>query len=169
MKKRVSKALRWGVSPIVAMCLSYLLVGQFLAPSEPEPLTPEELREATELRLFSNELVLLMDEFLKKNRVTEAAARGSHETWVQRSFHPRVNDLRQRLLHSDLSSRAHTALLAAADRAAAMSARSQDARSHESARSAVLKAVALTESRISQLGADKRVTPRLVTPSFAKR
>lgn len=169
MKKPVSKALRWGVSPIVAMCLSYLLVGQLLARSQPDPLTPGELREAMELRQFSNELVLLVNEFLQKDRVTEAAARAFHEQWVHRSFHPRVNDLRQRLVHSDLSSRAHTALLAAADRASAMGARPQDARSHESAVSAVLEAIALSESHIAQLGADKRVTPRLVTPSFAKR
>ena len=169
MKKPIAQTLRWGVSPIVAMCLSYFLVGQLLARSEPDPLTLEELQEATELRLYSNELVLLVDEFLVKKRVTEPAGQASYEKWVQRSFHPRVNDLRQRLIHSDLSSRAHTALLAAADRAAAMGGRPQDARLQESARSAVLKALAQSESRIAQMGADKRVTPRPATPSFTKR
>lgn len=169
MKKPVVKALRWGVSPVVAMCLSYLLVGQLLARSEPDPLTPEELQEATELRLFSNELVRLVDEFLKKNEVTEPADRVSYERWAHRNFHPRVNDLRQRLVHSNLSSRAHTALLAAADRAAAMGARPRDLGLHERAKSAVLDALARSDSRITQLGADKRVTPRPVTPSFAKR
>ena len=169
MKKPISQALRWGVTPIVAMCLSYLLVGQLLARSEPDPLTLEELREATQLRLFSNELVLLVDEFLVKERVTEPAGRASYEKWVRRSFHPKVNDLRQRLVRSDLSSRAHTALLAAADRTAAMGGRPQDARLQESAKSAVLEALAKSESHITQMGADKRVTPRPATPSFTKR
>lgn len=169
MKKTVSKALRWGVTPIVAMCLSYLLVGRFLAPLEPDPLTPEELQEATELRLFSNELVLLVDEFLKKDQVTNVAARATHEQWIKRSFRPRVNDLRQRLLRSELSSRAHTALLAAADRAAAMGSQARGTQLYDGVRSAVLEAVARSESHISQLGAEKRVTPRQVAPSFAKR
>lgn len=168
MKRPIARALRWGVSPIVAMCLSYLLVGQLLGTSKPDPLTLEELREATELRLFSNELVLLVDEFLAKKGVTGPAKQASYEKWVDRSFHPRVNDLRQRLVRSDLSSRAHTALLAAADRAAAMGARPQDVRLQASARSAVLEAVAQSESHITQLGADKRVTPRPATPSFTK-
>lgn len=169
MKKPIPKALRWGVSPIVAMCLSYLLVGQFLARSEPDPLTPGELQEAMEHRLFSNELVVLVDEFLKKNEVTDPAARASYERWVQRTFRPRVNDLRQRLIHSDLSSRAHTAILAAADRVAAMAARPQDLRLRENARLAVLEAIVRSESHITQLGADKHVTPRQVTPYFARR
>ena len=169
MKKPAAQALRWGVSPVVAMCLSYLLVGQLLARSEPDPLTVEELHEATELRLFSNELVLLVDEFLEKKGVSGPAEQASYEKWVHRSFHARVNDLRQRLVHSDLSSRAHTALLAAADRAAAMATRPQDVRLQESARSAVLEAVARSESHITQMGADERVTPRPATPSFTER
>ena len=39
----------------------------------------------------------------------------------------------------------------------------------ESARSAVLNAMAQSESHITQIGADKRVTPRPATPSFRKR
>lgn len=169
MKMPISKALRWGLTPIVAMCLSYLLVGQLLARSGPDPLTASELREARELRLFSNELVMLVDEFLAGRTATGSAGQASYEKWVRRSFHPRINDLRQRLIHSDLSSRAHTALLAAADRAAAMSGRPQDLRLQENARSAVLNAMAQSESRITQMGAGKRVTPRPVAPSFAKR
>ena len=169
MKRPIAQGLRWGVSPIVAMCLSYLLVGQLLARSGPDPLTARELREATELRLFSNELVLLVGEFLEKKGVRGPAEQASYEKWVHRAFHPRVNDLRQRLVRSDLSSRAHTALLAAADRTAAMSARPEDVRLQESARSAVLEAMAQSESHITQMGADKRVTPRPVRPSFTKR
>ena len=169
MKKPVAQVLRWGVSPIVAMCLSYLLVGQLLARSEPDPLTARELREATELRLFSNELAVRVDEFLEKKEVTGSAKQASYEQWVRRHFRPGINDLRQRMIHSDLSSRAHTALLAAADRVAAMGARPRDLRLQESARSAVLEAMAQSESHITRMGADKRVTPRPVAPSFAKR
>lgn len=168
MKRPIARTLRWGVSPIVAMCLSYFLVGQLLARSEPDALTPEELQAATELRLFSNELVLLVNEFLQKKGVAGPAEQASYEKWVHRNFHPRVNDLRQRLIHSNLSSRAHTAVLAAADRAAAMGARPRELRLQESARSAVLDAVAQSESHITQMGAGKRVTPRPATPSFTK-
>lgn len=168
MKRPIARALRWGVSPIVAMCLSYFLVGQLLARSEPDALTLEELEAATELRLFSNELVLLVNEFLQKKGVAGPAEQALYEKWIHRNFHPRVNDLRQRLIHSDLSSRAHTSLLAAADRVAAMRAGPEDLRMQEKARSAVLEAVAQSESHITQIGAGKRVTPRPATPSFTK-
>lgn len=170
MKMPLAYAVRWGASSLVAMCLSYLLVGQLLARSEPDPLSAMEIMEATELRLFSNELVSLIDEFLEKGRATAGPAdMASYEQWIDRNFHPQTNDLRQRLVYSRLGGSAHTALLAAADRAVAMGAQPGDTRLRENATAAALEAAAKTESRIAQIGAEEHITPPPATPSFSKR
>lgn len=170
MKMPGAYTMRWGVSSVVAMCLSYLLVGQLLARSAPDPISAAELREATELRLFTNELVSLVDEFLKRGRATDGPAdEAAYERWIDRSFHPKTNDLRQRLVHTKLSGRALSALLAAADRAVAMGAQPEDTHLRENATAAVLEATAKTKSRIAQMGAEKRIAPPPLKPSFAKR
>lgn len=170
MKMPFAYSVRWSVSFLAAMCLSYLLVGQLLARSAPAPLSAAELMEATELRLFSNELVSLVNVFLEKGRAAAGAAgMASYEQWIGRKFHPQTNDLRQRLVYSELSGSAHTALLAAADRAIGMGSQHEDTRLRESATAAVLEAVAKTESRIAQMGAEKHITPGPLTPSFSRR
>lgn len=168
MKKPLIYTLRWGGTSILAMGLTYLLVGQLLAGSRPTPITAADLAEARELRLFSNELVEMVDEFLSRSKAVEAAQVVSYERWAELDFRPRTNDLRQRLVHSRLSNRAHTALLAAADRAVAMSASPRDPRLTQRATKAVLEALEQTEARITQLRLAKRIRPGPATPSFTK-
>lgn len=169
MKQPLLNTLRWGGTPILAMGLTYLLVGQLLAGSTPAaPVTTADLREAKELRLFSNELVHMLDELFARANSTERPEVASYQRWADEDFRPRTNDLRQRLIHSELSSRAHTALLAGADRTVAMSANPHDSRLTQHATRAVLEAVEQSEARISQLRASERITPRAVTPSFPK-
>lgn len=168
MKKPLIYTLRWGGTSLVAMGLTYLLVGQLLAGSGPEPVTPADLQEAKELRLFSNELVDMVEEFLVRAQAAEAAQVASYKRWAAHDFRPRTNDFRQRLVHSRLSNRAHTALLAAADRCVAMSASPRNRRLTQNATKAVLEAVEQTEARIAQLRVAKRIRPGPATPSFAR-
>jgi len=168
MKKPLLYTLRWGGTSFIAMALTYLLVGQLLVGARPAPVSAAELREATELRLFSNELVDMVEEFLARTKSAKAGQAAAYERWAEQDFRPRGNDFRQRLIHSKLNNRAHTALLAAADRTVAMSASPHDSRLSQSAKRAALEAVKLCESHIAQLGATKGISPAPATPSFAK-
>jgi len=168
MKRPLLYTLRWGGTSFLAMALAYLLVGQLLVGARPAAVTAAELREAKELRLFSNELVDMVDEFLARSKSAEAVQVASYARWAEQNFRPRCNDLRQRLVHSRLSNRAHTALLAAADRTVAMSASPHDSRLSERATRAVLEAVEQCEARIQQLRATQRIRPAPSTPTFAK-
>ena len=169
MPKITLTAIRRAFSIVVALVLSYMMVGFLLERSEAKLATPEELRVARELRGLTNELIALLDEFTAKRPGDRMADIVAFEKWAARNFHPRANDLRQRLVHSDFANKAHTDLLAATDRLAALASRPRDDRLVEAASRAVTKAAAQTERYIAQFNASDSVMPRPLIPSIAQR
>ena len=167
-KKRLQAGVRWVVTLAVAMILTYLLVTQFLEGATPEPPSPEALREAAALREYANELLVLLEEFITKEPGEGVVEIAAYERWVERSFRPRVNDLRQRLVRADFSNAALTALLAAGDRAGALAGRPLDARAREGALGAAVHAARQIEVHIARLSADDRIRPAPFRPSFAR-
>lgn len=169
MKKITVPVFRWAVSLLLAMALSYLLVGYLLERSGPKIVTQKDRSVAADLRVFTNELIALVDEFINKSPSESMAEIATFENWVARSFRPRINDIRQRLVLANISNDALTALLAASDRCATLSARPRDDRIRESALLAVAKAASETERFVAQFDSAENAMPRPLTPSFASR
>lgn len=160
--------LAWAAALCAALILTYFLVGVLLKGTEAVTPLAADLREAAALRTFSNELVATTREFLEHQPSGGVVESAAHERWLVRNFRPRINDLRYRLIQADLSGPAHTALLAAADRSAAMAGYPSDARARRAAVDAALYAAVQTETRIRQLGADGRIGAPVNIPSFPK-
>jgi len=168
--------MKYGIKLIVAsaitMALAYLLVRILLETAEPPQPGPEAIREAQQLRRFSNELVTLTAEFLSRSQQSGPGKLGQSAEfgrWATREYGPKINDLRQRMLRSDLSGRAFHALLAAADRTAAMGERPTDERLKKLAIRDVRAAASHTETRIAALGVADRIAPQAVAPRFSTR
>lgn len=152
----------------VTLTLSYLLVGFLLAESTPREPSAADLDEAYQLRVFSNELLGVISEYLSERPREGAAEIRTYYRWVDHELHPRLNDLRQRMLGARIAGPAHTALLAAADRCSAMTAQPDNARARRIATNDVLDAVATAESRIETLRANSYISPGPIVPGFSR-
>ena len=161
-------AARWAISVALAMGLSFVLVGQLLSRSEVPTSSAKDIAEAVDLRRFSNEFIALFNEYTGKRPAPGTGNVNTFERWVKRTFQPRINDLRQRLLGSDLSNAEHSALLAAGDRASAMAAKPRDERALRFAQEAVLEAASQTDERVARMKSGAGLVPRRATPSFAR-
>lgn len=169
MRGIMKYAIQLIVASAITVTLSYLLVRILLEQSEPEEPSAAAIHEAQQLRDFSNELVVLTADFLGRAEQPESQPLGQgaeFNRWASRVYGPKINDLRQRMLRSDLAGRAYHALLAAADRTAAMGARPDDDRLRRLAARDVLAAAGQVETRIAALGLAERINPPQVKPGF---
>lgn len=165
---RMRHALRWAISVPLAMAFSFIFVNQFLTQTQIPSSSPKDIAVAADLRQFSNELVLLFNEYVGKHPASSTGDVNGFERWVRRSFQPKLNDFRHRLLGSDLSTPEHSALLAAADRASAMAAKPRDERALRSAQEAVLSSASQTDQRVAKLKSGSGMIARPAAASFSR-
>lgn len=172
MQRPIRYLFRLTLSCVMVMGLSYFLVQLFLQRSEPGPPSHARIVEATRLRAFSNELVRLSSEFLSAippSSGFEAQERKAEfERWLAASLRPRLNDLRQRMVHTDLAGDVFLRLMAGADRAAAMAGRPFDVSVRHLAAGQILDARDACEAYIRRLGVMKYVSPPATRAGFER-
>ncbi len=138
---------------MVSVFLGYSVV-RHLSENETTPSSRRAaaVAEGEELRVFCNELVGLTDEFIRRISHEGPTPSQAFNRWNAQDFMPRLNDFRFRLQAASTSGGPRTAVLRAADRAAAMAG--NPARSHlrQLCVADVQRAVGLVEERIAELG-----------------
>lgn len=169
MPNAVRYIVQLALGCVVTAAASFMLVRYLLSGPEPAPPNTAHRHEAEQLRRFSNELLRLRSEFFAQATQPSATPAKGFEHWVSRSFGPKVNGFRRRMLGTGLSGEAFSALLAAADRVAAMAATPGDARIRRMASNAVLAATGEAETRIAELGLQQEVSPPPLVPGYRRQ
>lgn len=155
------------VAVLFTLAVSFFAVRWFFADSPPRlrALDPKEIRQATQLREFESELVLLLEDFLTHLPDAETVETGTFEDWTKQSFRPRVSDLQHRLFKADLPRRPYASLLDAADKASAIGSEPLNNRLRNIGVVATLEALEETERFIEELNLDISLSPDAPTPS----
>ena len=125
------------------------------------------LREATELRESMNILAELTGEFMARTDSTEPTA--AYATWRQRDFQPRLDALRDRLVHVPDAYESLVPLLRAADALHMTAAGQSDVVRRERTARTVLEAILAGERRVGELGVNPNKLPPLVPAPGADR
>lgn len=154
----------------VSMEISYGLVRHLTKGMSLNPAgDPVTIRKATILRNSSNELIRLMEEYLKGIPLAAGSPKPSVRQWIARSFMSRVTVLRGQLDdESLLYLPPYRELSAAVERLAAMAAHPEDVELRRRAVSMVLNAVLQTEQYIDSLKVSPYLPEPPVKPAFAK-
>lgn len=125
------------------------------------------IAEATDLRNHSRALAQLSGEWFRK--AAEDGRSPGHATWIQRDFQPRLNDLRQRLVHVSYPSDATSGLLRAADALHASAVLSSDEARRQKTAEIVLQAILDAEYRVGLLGVNpNELPPPVPGPEFGE-
>jgi len=152
----------------LAMVLSFIFVSHLLNRSTAPTADPGEVSRAADLRAFSNELVVMLNDYAANRAEDTPGEFNTFERWVARSFQPNVNNLRQRLLGQGVSSPEHSALLAASDRTAAMAFQPRDDRAYAYALEGALEAARQVDARVADVHAGGSLIPRPIAATFAR-
>jgi hypothetical protein len=152
---------------LIAMASSYHLVQYLLTDHGPDD-TPEAtvIRQADELRMYSNDLLRLTAEFLRHAARETPDSSETLDTWLKDDLRPRINAVRRQMHESALQSPAFSQLLSAADRVAAMASNPGQANLRRLATSEVLDANVAVEEYIASLGVARYLTVSPGTPRF---
>ena len=154
----------------LAMALSFgLVLGMARRQVHETTLDTTTLQEADALRALSNELALLLDEYLGRIALEPLEPSGAFKTWVSDSFRPRLNDLRQRITDAKVSPHILEALANAGNAVSVMAQRPDQGALRRAAIKDVLEARDAVEGRIADLGAGSRLTRQLAVPRFLNR
>jgi len=152
---------------LIAMAASYHLV-QYLLTGQSPGDTAERvvIRQADELRMYSNELLRLTAEFLRRAASETPDSAESFETWLERDMRPRMASVRRQMHESTLQSPAFTQILSAADRVAAMIDNPGQTNLRRKATSEVIDANVAVEEYIASLGVAHYLSVSPGTPRF---
>lgn len=112
---------RWIAGVLFALVVSFVVIRILLQKEAPDPPKTEDIKVTVAMREFSNELYDLLEEYRSAAPEAGTVGRAEFTRWIERDFHPRANETRQRLMDTELPAGEHGALLAAADRMAALS------------------------------------------------
>lgn len=152
-----------GVAGILGITVSYgtvryLTRGMTIVPA----VEPESIHHARLLGAWTNELVELTGEYLKRLPLDAKSPSPSARNWIERSFRPQVADLRRRMAEvetwADLD--AYRALSASVERILAMSGHPNDTRLRSLTVKEVVRAARTVEDYIEQ----RRLSPYLAVP-----
>ncbi|MCH7958729.1 MAG: hypothetical protein IID08_01270 [Candidatus Hydrogenedentes bacterium] len=136
-----------------------------LTPAAPDAIA---MKEAQQLRYFSNAILRLESEVIKKAPTPRSRPHEENEffTWVSRTAAPRAKDLQRRMLAYGTPSTALVALRDAVDRAKVSLTQPEDVQLRRQAANRVLDAVSETEKRIRALGMEQHIAPPPQRPGF---
>lgn len=110
------------------------------------------MQEALALRTYSRTLAELSGEWFQR-----AAADGSSQafrTWLEREFQPRLNDLRQQIVHAGHAGEAFEAIRRAADALNVSASTPQDESRRRRAAELILEGISVAERRVMTLDVD---------------
>lgn len=154
----------------LAMAISFgLVLGMARRHGHEAKQDATTIEEADALRALSNELVLLLDEYLERVAPESSDPSSAFKTWVSESFRPRLNDFRQRITDSKVSSRILESLAKAGNAVSAMAQRPEQDALRRAAIKDVLDARDAVEGHVADLRAGSRLTRQLVAPRFLNR
>lgn len=151
---------------VAAMGFSYYLV-RFQARSEKmRAPRPERILRARQLRAWSNELVLLTNDFLAEAPAVPLST--ASQAWVRGRFLPRALGLRRRIAAETASSGpSRTALLHAADRLLSLARYPEDTALRRAVLADVHRAATRTEQYLHQHGLAPFLRAPRELPAFA--
>jgi len=153
-----------GVAGLLGMAISYgmvrfLMSGMTIVPT----VEPESIYQARLLRAWTNELVELTGDYLKRLPLDVKTPSPGARNWIERSFRPQMEDLRRRIAEAetwaDLD--AYRALNAAVDRTLAMASHPNDTELRGLTAQEVVRAANTVEDYIMR----RRLSSYLVVPA----
>jgi len=152
---------------VVSMAVSYGVV-RYLSQGLTHDPVPEsaEVRDAEQLRQFSNALLRLTAEYL--NHLPQNVQAPSHgfRTWLEQDFRPRLNNLRRQMAGAPVSGEALTRLLAAADGVAKMTTHPAQGDLQREVLRKVREAAVAVEAQIAAVRADLYLSQPPLMPGF---
>lgn len=162
----ILKLLAGSILVLVITFYSVRMLLPTLSPAAPDAIA---MKEAQQLRYFSNELIRLESEVIKKAPTARSRPHEENEfyRWVYRSATPRAQDLQRRMLAYRTPSTALRALRDATDRTKTSLTQPEDVQLRRRAANRVLDAVSEVEKRIRALGMEQHVIPPPLLPGFA--
>ncbi|MBN2310023.1 MAG: hypothetical protein JXR94_13705 [Candidatus Hydrogenedentes bacterium] len=150
-----------------SMSLSYFAVRHLTARESPAQTGDlAAIQQGEQLRAFSNELIRLTSEYLRRRPADNAPVSDSFTDWLGRDFMPRLNDLRRRMQAADTAAPPHNALVRASDQVAAMASHPERAHLQRIATEGVLKARADTEAYLRSLDVSRYLSQPPAAPGF---
>ena len=151
---------------LLSTAVSYGVVRYFAQELRQGPAPDADVREAEQLRQFSNTLLRLTGEYLSNLSRRGGGHAPGLRTWAAHDFRPGLNDLRRQMARSPVSAQPLTALLAAADRLALMVADPEDAQLRRAALDEVRSASDAVEAYIAAQRLDSYLTQPRAMPAF---
>ena len=125
-----------------------------------------EVRDAGELRRFSNDLLELTAEYVRQVPRAKPGRLVRGTDWIQSDFLPRANELRRHMIASTTTSGLLTTLLRASDEVVLMAKSPDDNALRDRTLVAVRAASEAVEAHIAAIGADPGLSEPARLPGF---
>ena len=156
-------ALIGGASMLISFFVVNHLARELVAG---KTVSPSTIRKANTLRVFSNELVNICNEYVRRLAADSGAAPVNVLPWVEKVFRPEIQFLQQRMDESFREDSSLSAELeAAAARCGAMARYPTDVQ----IRVRTLQEVATTVGKVDAWIDREGIDPRLSSPAVARR